>query len=165
MKKIIFIVTCYIVPFTLLGQWQERALVSASGHQGEVAGFQVEHSLGELSVGMWQIGEYTVLVGFHQPQLSSSTSTDKLLVRMPINVYPNPARNYIYIDFQDASTWDIESVVITDMRGVTVMDFKTIDINNQPFYVSLKDLMAGMYFVRVLSVNGQWQVKKISLVN
>ncbi|MFN3556288.1 MAG: T9SS type A sorting domain-containing protein [Bacteroidales bacterium] len=164
MKKLIIIILWGFLPCTLWAQWQERALVSSGGYQGSLAGFTVEFSIGEIAIGYWQNGDYHILAGFHQPPAGAGTNTENLTQLQNIRVWPNPTRSSIYIDFQNINVSDLKSVIITDMRGIIVMEFGHWEIHSNPMQVWLKDLHPGIYFIRFVSQDGQYRVLKVSLI-
>jgi|GEM_PF-1655544 len=164
MKNLIISLFCCFLALPLWAQYQERALVSTAGWQGQAAGYFVEFSLGELAIGTFSAGGYTALVGFHQPPIDPSTAIPLLNDRIFVNVYPNPTRSFVYVQLFENGKDQIRQLSLIDMRGITVMHFNGQELTSNPFHISMRDFHPGIYFMRVVFTDGTWQVIKVSFV-
>ena len=164
MKNILISLFCCLLSLPLFAQYQERALVSAAGWQGQAAGFFVEFSLGELAIGTFSAGGYTALVGFHQPPVQPATDIPLVDDRIFVNVYPNPTRTWVNVQIFENGKDQVRPLRLIDMRGITVMHFNGQELTSNPFNISLRDLHPGIYFMRGGFTDGTWQVIKVSLV-
>lgn len=72
-------------------------------------------------------------------------ATDQLLT-----VRPNPARNYIIISSKDK----IKTVSIMNLKGQTIKTISSNELSQQR--VDIKDLPAGIYFIKALGDNQVW---------
>ncbi|MEE4177201.1 MAG: T9SS type A sorting domain-containing protein [Bacteroides sp.] len=163
MKPLIFL-SCLLLSLPLWAQYQERALVSASGFQGEAAGYFVEYSLGELAIGTFSAGGYTALLGFHQPPLDPSTDIPLLNGAIQVKAFPNPTRSWVNVQVSENGKDQIRHLSLIDMRGITVMHFNGQELTSNPYQISMRDLHPGMYFMRVVFADGTWEVIKVSLI-
>jgi hypothetical protein len=164
MKNLLILLFCCILSLPLWAQYQERALVSAAGWQGQAAGYFVEFSLGELAIGTFSAGGYTALVGFHQPPAQSATDIPTLSDRIFVNVYPNPTRAWVNVQLIENGKDQVRHLSLIDMRGITVLHFNGKELISNPFTISMRDFHPGIYFMRVVFTDGSWQVIKVSLI-
>jgi hypothetical protein len=164
MKNTLCILAFLLSVSAAQAQYQERALVSASGFQGEAAGYYVEYSLGELAIGTFTAGGYTALVGFHQPPLEPSTGIPLLSEHIQVKAFPNPTRSWVNVQLSENGKDKVRHLTLIDVRGIPVMHFNGEELTSNPFQISLRDLHPGMYFMRVVFADGSWQVIKVSLI-
>ena len=74
-----------------------------------------------------------------------------------INIYPNPAQNYLYIQFNiPEKTGDI---FFYNILGNLIFS-KKIDSNNNQYKIDLSYINKGLYFVKI-QTNSFYQVKKL----
>jgi len=164
MEKILIILICFPA-YPLWAQYLEGPLVSASGYQGQAAGYLVEYSLGEPAIGTFTEGGFTFLVGFHQPSIASATDIPLIEGRNYFNVYPNPARSFLYVQFYNNGKDRIRQLSLIDMRGVTVMQIPGHELDSDPFQISLDGMHPGLYLLQILFTDGARQVKIVSFIH
>ena len=61
-----------------------------------------------------------------------------------MNIYPNPANNYIFVDGLNAG----DKISITNIAGVKLMEVK-VKANADTQYIDVSSLRSGMYIIRV----------------
>lgn len=88
-------------------------------------------------------------------ELPASIKKDNILKN--INIYPNPANNFIYIDYANYSSND--DVIIYDNLGSIAYKSK---IKSQ---INISNLSQGLYFIRIISKNQQSETKKIMIIH
>ena len=66
-----------------------------------------------------------------------------------LNVYPNPVNDKLYIETE----MNIEEVVVYTITGVIVGQQSTV--NSQQSYIDVANLNSGVYFVKVVTENGE----------
>ena len=164
MKKNAILLICCFLSVPLWAQYQERALVSASGYQGQAAGYFVEFSLGEPAIGTFSAAGYTALVGFHQPAVQPTTHIPWFEDCIYVNVYPNPTQAWVNVKLFENGKDQIRYLSLVDMRGITVMHFNGQKLTSNPFTISIRDHHPGIYFMRVEFTDGSRQVIKVSLL-
>ena len=164
MKTLMISLSCLLLSLPLWAQYQERALVSASGFQGQAAGYSVEYSLGELAIGTFTAGGLTALVGFHQPPPDASTGIPLLNSLIQVRAFPNPTSAWVNVQLSGNGKDQLRHLSLIDVRGIPVMHFNGQELTSNPFRIYLRDLHPGMYFMRVVFADGSWQVIKISLI-
>jgi len=74
----------------------------------------------------------------------------------PVNLYPNPAKDYIRIDYSQMQ--NIENIEIIDLFGKTVMQIKPDNFNTE-VNLDIKALQQGIYIVRI----GKYSSKFVKL--
>jgi hypothetical protein len=164
MKNLLILLICCFLTLPLQAQYQERALVSAAGWQGQATGYSVEFSLGEPAIGTFTAVGYTALVGFHQPPVQPTTHIPLFDDCIYVNVYPNPTRAWVNVKLFENGKDQIRYLSLIDMRGITVMHFNGQKLTSNPFTISIRDLHPGIYFMRVVFTDGSGQVIKVSLI-
>ncbi len=69
-----------------------------------------------------------------------------------INEYPNPASQYIYLNFGTQNTPLTATVSVMDILGNEVMAFEK-NISSGPMEINIAKLPAGIYFVKIMTAN------------
>jgi hypothetical protein len=87
--------------------------------------------------------------------VNSLTTGVKELESNTINIYPNPARDVLFVSSQN----QLMNYQILDITGKTV---KEGNVNNNQIEISNFD--AGVYFVRVKEINGWSKFRKIQVI-
>lgn len=77
---------------------------------------------------------------------STVVSTNNQLV-LPLSVYPNPAKNHIFVDLPKNSNSAV--MRICDIRGRTMMEENINAEENSSFEVETSGLKPGIYFVQI----------------
>ncbi len=66
-------------------------------------------------------------------------------------IYPNPAENFVLIDFNSSDISDAQ-IQIIDISGRTIETFQLAFIEtNKPYKIDLKNYEAGIYFVKMIT--------------
>lgn len=84
------------------------------------------------------------------------TKMDENLVSQKVNVYPNPASDFIYVDLSEI---DASSIALLNSRGKSVLQ-KEISSQDQ-FKLELSDLPIGLFLLNIKTSNGDLIRKKI----
>jgi hypothetical protein len=92
-------------------------------------------------------GEFHVALVVQSGGLQDSILKEKF-VRVTPNIFPVPADEYLVLDFGNRSLQFIEATII-DMFGNTVKDFRISDVGDGIWQLSVADLSAGNYILRV----------------
>jgi hypothetical protein len=87
-------------------------------------------------------------------KLSATTSLQPENINMLIDMYPNPAVDYLFID----SEIDIETITIHDISGRIVDQIKP---EQRSFSIPVYDLKYGMYIVKGTTKKGEFMKKFI----
>ncbi|MBP6456276.1 MAG: T9SS type A sorting domain-containing protein, partial [Chitinophagaceae bacterium] len=78
---------------------------------------------------------------------------------LDINIYPNPAQHFLYVESTSFSIKDIEQLKITDLLGkILIQENKPFEIKN---YIDVEQLSNGIYILELKSKNRKSQQKII----
>jgi len=143
-------------------QLSNQVLVPAAGLATSTT-INYSQTIGETAVDVISGSGFTLTQGFQQPAMKI---TDITPTGTGVDVYPNPASDYIYVKLfgAEARRYRIEIINIagTIVSSVT-MDFITDYNIVQRFDIS--DLTFGFYFVRVSSfdakINRVFKIEKM----
>ena len=79
-----------------------------------------------------------------------------------VKLYPNPAQNYISIDFTSADLYEIN---IYDQFGQQVFVEKAQSINEQPLYqIDISSFASGLYFIKMTNSSNQVYKTKSEII-
>src|SRR5690606_23385062 len=82
------------------------------------------------------------------------TASDASFDKLPIKIYPNPAKDMVYLDLQD--DLQIHKAEIIDYTGKVVQTEKDVTEN-----ISVKGLATGVYILRLSTDKGMYQNRLI----
>ncbi|HRE56570.1 MAG TPA: T9SS type A sorting domain-containing protein, partial [Candidatus Kapabacteria bacterium] len=108
------------------------SVLSNTLYQPQAVGFTEQIAIQNLDKSLTSVQE--------QPETSS------------IVIRPNPAKDYVAIDFVTNQTGNV-SVDIVDQLGNIVLSHTVLDASSQEIMLSLKALSAGMYSARIQQGN------------
>jgi len=75
-------------------------------------------------------------------------------VKTNISIYPNPCSKDLYLSCEEA----IKRIQITDVKGSLI---DKIEINQKYYHYSFQNITAGIYYVRITTVNGRLVKRKL----
>ncbi len=81
-----------------------------------------------------------------------------------INIYPNPARNFITIDFQSVDKKMFE-VIIFNQFGQRINKYFSIFGGTKSNKINIEALSPGIYFINVITSSGETLKQKLEVVN
>jgi len=101
--------------------------------------------------------EYTEPIDIPDELKSSSVLpaedfTNRFDREVPLNVYPNPAKDYIIVDYDTQGKTGTVVISVNDMKG-NIMDKEVFGLNRDQRVISTKDWKRGIYIVTLI-VNG-----------
>jgi hypothetical protein len=129
-----------------------KVLVPAAGLT--TAGvIEYSQTIGETAVETVSSAGFILTQGFQQPRIQITTPTQP--EGNGVDVYPNPATDFINVKFygDEARKFSIEVINITGM----VVNSMTIDFTDKYYFIQqieVTSLKYGFYFVRVTSDDG-----------
>lgn len=91
------------------------------------------------------------------------TNAQKDLVDATLSVYPNPATDYVNIDFELATTEDVVTLAIRDITGKLITMTSLENVNSEKVNINVADLAAGQYTVQMLTAKG-YKTAKFTVV-
>lgn len=137
-----------VMPLSLsfYGQSIKRQSITVLGNSGSTAGTYVQQSVGQayatqnLSTSQLQIHQ-----GFIQPLMYQIPEVEKTSVS--VQVYPNPATDYITLNYADELRNFIVRIVQPD--GKVIFEKQVYDLNE--YSISIQNQKPGMYFVQIVN--------------
>ncbi len=149
-KILIFLFLALVAEVSLFSQRLSHQVLAPAAGQAVHSNINYSQTIGQTAVDIIGGAGYVLTQGFQQPLLA--TSEDSSSQGNGVDVYPNPATDYINVKlFGDvARDFRIELINIT---GTVI---KSIEINFVTDYyyiehIPVSDIKIGMYFIRVSS--------------
>lgn len=81
------------------------------------------------------------------------------VVASEITVYPNPAKDYVNIDVPEKYVGGV--LMLSSLTGKIYRG----KIDNTALKLNTAKLIPGLYFVKVSTPSGEWEVRKVIIVN
>ncbi|MFH1320024.1 MAG: PKD domain-containing protein [Bacteroidota bacterium] len=114
-------------------------------------------------------GDYTITVTDANGCVSSGTSTVSEVIGIPeaisgmmFNIYPNPTRGTLNLEFVLGITKDI-NIIVTDMIGEIVSSEELKDVSSQLHTIDLSEKANGVYYIHIMT-DEEVIVEKVSVV-
>jgi surface protein len=100
-----------------------------------------------------ETGEWSSIVAVH---------TTKTVVNKPLKVYPNPATDFINLEFDgiDASNFN---VLVMDMSGKVVYKLDGVETEINQYILPLNGIESGMYIVQLSDEFGNTKINRFSI--
>jgi Secretion system C-terminal sorting domain len=133
-------------------QLSHEVLVPAAGLT-TVGVIEYTQTIGETAVELISNGDYILTQGFQQPRIQITPVTQP--EGNGVDVYPNPATDYINVKLygDEARKFRIDVINITGL----IVSSVTMDFSDKYYYIDQIDVSSlkfGFYFVRVTSDDG-----------
>ena len=134
-------------------------VISSSGGSGSADGTSLSWTTGELISQTFSADTLMLTQGFQQGEITVATAANELHgLSMDVNVYPNPVRNMLNIDFKGMMD-QAARVKLMNLNGRVIF---TREINNPSNItrINLDGNTPGTYMLEV-SINGRSKTFKI----
>jgi hypothetical protein len=147
MKRFLFILFVFISATAAFGQ-QKLDVISSAGGYNVATGISISWTLGETIIPNFTSPDGTISLahGFQQKLIITKVEE---LIENPVNIriYPNPASQFLKIEFEQPLDSDIQ-ISFLDFRGKVV---ETGIIGSGTYFheVNLQNLSSGIYFLRL----------------
>ncbi len=132
-KLILFFISIFSITYSFA-----QSTMSATADYAETSTIEIEWTIGEPFVETVSDGSNILTQGVHQSKLTNSGVGINEKENSLVNLYPNPATEYIIVDIP--SNVSDKTIIITDILGKTVL------ITNETL-ISVSALTNGVYFV------------------
>ncbi len=147
MKRLLFIVAALFAVTALFGQ-QKLDVISSAGGFNVSSGISISWTLGETIIPNFTSPDGTVSLAHGFQQKLIITKVDELIENaVTVKVYPNPASEFVRIEFEQAVDSEIKMSVL-DLRG-KVLENDMIGPGTSYFEINLQNLPSGIYFLRL----------------
>lgn len=129
-------------------------VISAAGGVGKYSAIQLEWTLGEAAIGTVSQTNRLYTVGFNQPVIVQQNLISKNTINSPIiKVFPNPVKDILTVQIQ-LVTLNTTKIILSDIFGQSMTE-RSVTAKISTLNIPLQNLIAGIYFLRVLDTNGQ----------
>jgi len=154
------LLTACILCFILQQNMQAQKNFTVSGGDATGSSGSVSYSIGQL-VYEEIIGtnQFSLIQGVQQPAEISiiAIEEESLKITSKVFIYPNPADDYIFLQFNDLSLCPCEAFLY-DLNGKLI---NQIDINDPLTKISLNDIRTSLCFLKLIRKDGVTKVFKI----
>jgi len=100
-----------------------------------------------------ETGEWSSIVALH---------TTKPVVNKPLKVYPNPATDYINMEFE-GTVPSYFNVLVMDMSGKVVYQLDGVEAESNEYTLSLNGFESGMYIIKLSDEFGNSLINRFSI--
>ncbi|PLX10156.1 MAG: hypothetical protein C0597_17260 [Marinilabiliales bacterium] len=154
MKKLyILILLCFATLF-VAGQSISSYVIASAGESNEAGGINISWTLGEIAIETLEDNANTLVLtqGFQQGYFEITSVGEPLSNNFSLNIYPNPASDFVWVDLDSK---EIVNAVIElyDLEGRLLYNDQ-FNVLEGPNKVSLQDLNASQYIIRVVDSSG-----------
>lgn len=156
MKKLFIFSPLLFGAIAMHAQSVGPATMNAAGATGSVGGYEVEWSIGEMTmVSTFSNSSIVVTQGVLQPTTDKAGVDERTQIARQVQVFPNPAKAIVNVQYNAASAGTL-SYRLTDMNGKTILK-KKIDTrqgqNTDQFNIA--DLAVATYMLEVTVLSEQ----------
>jgi len=143
------------VSFTAFSYAQEynigmQVVASAGGYFNSTsAGVSMSWTLGEVAYTTLSSTEYILTQGFQQGNLFPTDVEKPESPNSDIKIYPNPASVEFFIKINSPTLKGKSIAEVYDITGRKVITKELNLEENEPYRISILDLKAGIYMIRV----------------
>ncbi|MBE0674587.1 MAG: T9SS type A sorting domain-containing protein [Bacteroidales bacterium] len=147
MRRLILLLTV-IFPATILFGQQKLEVISSAGGYSVSGGISISWTLGETIIPNFTSpdGTITLAHGFQQKLIITKVE-EAIGNPVLVTVYPNPASEYVRIEFDQPVDAEIRLSVI-DFRGKVVLT-EPIVTGTSLYEVNMQSLSSGIYYLRL----------------
>ncbi|MFP4023539.1 MAG: T9SS type A sorting domain-containing protein [Thiohalospira sp.] len=152
MKKIILFFVASFLVGNSFGQSISSQVIATAGENSETSELGVSWTLGEIAIETLESSSVTLNQGFQHGYFEITSIEDPMLSNVELEVYPNPATEYIYISIESD---EIKSALIElyDLDGKMVLNEQWQYIE-APFKINLEGLASSQYILKVSDKSG-----------
>jgi hypothetical protein len=161
-KKLLFILGIGIAG-GLSAQSISPEVQSSAGETNTVGTTSVSWTIGEPAITTATGTSAQISQGFHQPQYVLVALEKPLTDGFTIDVFPNPASDRVFLQFDREENSKMEVQLIT-LNGKIISSQSSFALSEKLEF-DLSSLSQGNYLVRVRNESGQFDAYKIQKIN
>lgn len=154
-KNIFLIVAVCMLSVYVYGQEVSSSVIATVGESVETGNVSVSWTLGEIAIEtLGEDGGSVILTqGFQQGYFEITSIGEPLSNEFQLNVYPNPATEYIWIDLKSN---EVKSAIVEiyNMEGKLVYNSRWEFVNG-PNQIMLNELNSSQYILRITDSSGK----------
>jgi hypothetical protein len=126
-----------------------RSTISAFGGSNQLGETTFQYTVGQSSNTSVSIDQGVgIRQGFIQPCLSKNLRNE--LEQINVLIYPNPCKDFIYLEGDLAS---IDEIKLMDMHGRTILTQQKFDIQSE-YMLNVSNVSSGLYIIHLLNEKG-----------
>lgn len=144
------------LPFISVSQQISQAVICSGGESLSNSTYSLEFTIGEISTEYLSNTNYILTQGFLQGTLSGIGLNEKIIDDANIQVFPNPATNYVRLNSSAGENPDW--IELRDIRGSVIL---RIPFNTNPLQLDVSQLHSGLYTITFQFEKYQPIIKKI----
>lgn len=154
MKKVYLLVLFFLFLNAVYAQnLLAPSVISSAGGVSQFAAIQLEWTLGETAIGTVSETSRMYTVGFNQPLIVKQNLLSKNLnISSLIKVFPNPVKDILTVQIQLVNS-NTAKIILSNIFGETITE-RSVKTPLSTINVPLQNLISGIYFLRVLDLNG-----------
>ena len=145
MKRYIFILIAVFYALEASGQKQD--IISSAGGYYTSSGISMSWTLGETIIPSYGPTNGLILTQGFQSVLRTVAVEENLEPPVKINLYPNPASDYLNISFSEPLD-EKADLVILDAQG-KLFHKEVIEESTTDFQVSFQEMPSGIYLLKL----------------
>lgn len=153
MKKHFFTISI-VVGACLFANSQEITpqVIATAGNYAENGGYSVSWTIGEPVIATATNGGTTLTQGFQQPSYNIVSVTSGKINGFEVNVYPNPASDFIIIDWTTDSESTLE-ISLFDLAG-KLISMQSYSASQDKVSINMSRLASAQYILEVKETAG-----------
>lgn len=130
---------------SILGRAQQNTVASGNNISG--AGGSVSYSIGQIDYSSSSNANGTITQGVQQPYEIYPLALDELFSSLEINLFPNPASDYIHLTIGNLNKNEKVSYQLTDASGRLIESQQITELST---LINVQTLIPASYFLNVL---------------
>ena len=151
-KYFVFLFILSIGAITVAAQSLSPTVLSSAGNYHNSGGVSLSWTTGELMIQTFQADSVKLTQGFHQSDISVTTAIDEMSeFAMNAEVYPNPVRQRLTIDFENMVDQTIHLKLVS-VTGNTILQREIANPSTQ-LRINLSGINSGTYMLEVKAKN------------
>lgn len=161
--RIFYTLVFFVFSTTLFAQSTAGSIISPAGTEFTKNNFSIVWTLGEPIIKTIEADDLTVTQGFHQTYfVISSVNEVEQGLGVEVNVYPNPASTYFFVELSNLEEQQNFEFLLSDIHGKVIETGVFSDIRTK---INLDQLANSTYFFTVFNpINQQKKNFKIQKV-
>jgi len=147
MKKLLTLTLTLLVSLSFGQTAIKKENISTDGGSQTNGTTTVVYTVGEIAIQENSNGTIHLSEGFIGPDIAEAMDIKDYTLLQNINIYPNPTQDFVNINFENESEYQIN---ITDLSGKIIYTFEE---NNQlEQRINLQNLKVGVYLLVIKDV-------------
>jgi hypothetical protein len=147
MKKLLTLTLTLLVSLSFGQTAIKKENISTDGGSQTNGSTTVVYTVGEIAIQENSNGTIHLSEGFIGPDIAEAMDIKDYTLLQNINIYPNPTQDFVNINFENESEYQIN---VTDLSGKIIYTFEE---NNQlEQRINLQNLKVGVYLLVIKDV-------------